>query len=207
MTSFTLGSASFVLLHQRAVVGLVRLDRAVVTVLELVPEVVHADENAQHVRLQVEAIGLPALGELKHLVAADAAIEDLQIRVGPIDQQLRRGEPGIAVAERGLRIGGRVLAAAAGVGDRIALEQDRLPRLDDPRPGRMKRKCALFLGSRIERGQCRQARRGEVPRQLSRSHADSVQMTFQPSEGFMLLQSPLRPWDEREALSCSRNNA
>ena len=117
-----------------AVVGFVYFQRAVVIVLVLVPVVVDADEDAQHVRLEIEAIGLPALGELIDLVAADAAVEDFEMVVGMIDQQLGGGEPGVAVAEGGLRVGGGVVLFAAGVGDRIALEQDRLAGCDQRLP-------------------------------------------------------------------------
>ena len=147
MISFTFGSASLVRFDERAVVGLVLFERAVVAVLELVPEVVDADENAQHVGLEVEAIGLPAFGELIDLVAADAAVEDLQLIVRVIDQQLRGGEPGVAAAECGLRVGQRVVLLAAGVGDRIALEQNRLARLDQRSSTAGERHCSAASAS------------------------------------------------------------
>ena len=75
---------------------------------------------------EVDALSLPAGGQIGNLVAADAAIENLDAVGGAIDQQLRRGEPRVAVAERGLRVRfARRLATAAGVGDRVALEEER----------------------------------------------------------------------------------
>src|SRR5690606_24738106 len=45
-------------------------------------------------------------------------------------QQLRGGEPGVAVAEGGLRVRiGGSLVAATGVGDRVSLEEERDARL------------------------------------------------------------------------------
>jgi hypothetical protein len=110
-------------LYECPVIRFVFFERPLVAVLVNVSEVIHADEDAQHVRLEVEAIGLPPVGQLIHFVAADAAVENLQACVRYIDQQLRGGEPGVSIAHRSERIGlaGRV-AVAAGVGDRIALK-------------------------------------------------------------------------------------
>ena len=116
---------------QRVVIGFVFFQRAVVFAVVLVPVVVDADQDAQHVRLEVETVGLPALVELIDFVAADAAVEDLQIVIGVSGQQLGGGEPGVAAAEGLLRVRGGVVAFAAGVGDRVALEQDGLAGADE----------------------------------------------------------------------------
>ncbi len=57
---------------------LVDFDGAVVVAVEHVRNVVHSDENAQDVGLQVKAIRLPAVSQLVDFVAADAPIENFQ---------------------------------------------------------------------------------------------------------------------------------
>ena len=64
--------------EQRAVLLLVILDGPVVTVVQLVPEVVHADQDTEHVRMQIDRVGRPSLLQVRHLVAADTAIEEPQ---------------------------------------------------------------------------------------------------------------------------------
>ncbi len=65
--------------EQRRVLLLVVLHRARVAVRERVPEVVHADQDAHDVWLQIERVRRPALLQVGHLVAADAAIVELEL--------------------------------------------------------------------------------------------------------------------------------
>ena len=59
--------------------GVLRLefgDGARVAAGKLVPEIIHADENAQDVGLQRDGIHFPSRLQCRHVVAAHAAIED-----------------------------------------------------------------------------------------------------------------------------------
>ena len=126
--------------EQRAVIAFVNCHRARVIAAQLVPDVIHADQNADQIRLEIEAVGLPALRQLKHFVAADPAIEHGVVCFRMIHQQLRRREPRVTVAQCGLLIcrTGRGLLAT-GVRDGVALEEDHLPVLEQrtrrERPG------------------------------------------------------------------------
>ena len=161
--------------EQRLQIPFVNLHRALVTELgiERVPEVVHADQNAQQVGFQVEAIRLPALGQLKHLVAADTAIEDLQRVVGPGHQQFRRRQPRVAVAQSGLVVGCghlRWVATSTRVGDRIPLKEnhvapgDKVATAGRPRFG--------GLGGQRQTGQTGRAQRG--PGSLQKTSAAKI---------------------------------
>ena len=80
------------LLQERGVLVLVILHGPGIPVIELVPEIVHADEDAQHIRFQVQRIGRPPLLEVRHLIPADAAIVKLQTLGRPRCQHPGRNE-------------------------------------------------------------------------------------------------------------------
>ena len=86
--------------------------------------VVHADEDAQHVGLQIERVLLPALFQIEHGVAADAAIDEVELRLGKRRTVFGGDDEHVAVAEDVVRVG---VAPAIPVRDRIALEQMRAP--------------------------------------------------------------------------------
>ena len=114
-TSLSLGFAALASVMQLVIDLLVLVERDASAV------VVHADEDAQHVGLQIERVLLPALLQIEHRVAADAAIDEVELRV-----RKRRAVPGgddedIAVPQDVVRVR---TAPAIAVGDRVALEQD-----------------------------------------------------------------------------------
>ena len=83
--------------------------------------VIHANENAQHIRLQIQCVLLPALLQIEHCVAAHAAIEELQLCLWEGRAELRGDDERIAMAEDMIRVCG---ATAIAIGNRVALEQD-----------------------------------------------------------------------------------
>ncbi len=83
--------------------------------------VVHADEDAQHVGLQVERVLLPTLLQVEHGVAADAAIEEVELQLGERRPVLGGDDEDITVPQDVVRVG---TAPAVAVRDRVALEQD-----------------------------------------------------------------------------------
>src|SRR3989442_10231935 len=111
-------------IEQGRVLVLVVLDGAGIAVAQLVPEVVHADQDAQHVRRQGHSVGGPAGCEVRDLVAADAAIVEPQRAIGMCRERGRGDEQWVARAEgaRRVRLGGG--AVPTGVGDGVALEED-----------------------------------------------------------------------------------
>ena len=111
-------------LEQRGVLLLVVLHGAVVSMVELVPEIVDPDQNAQHVGLEVDGIRRPALLQIRHLVPADAAIVELETPCGVGREHSRANEQRIPGAERARRIRVGGLAVAAAVGDRVALKEN-----------------------------------------------------------------------------------
>src|SRR6185312_16096917 len=111
------------LVEQRAVLPLVVLDGAGIAVIELMPEIVHPDQNTEHVGLQIECVRPPARLEIGHLVAADPAIEKLELAIGMGGEGRGADKQRIAAPERAGRVGVLRIAIAAAVGDRIALKQ------------------------------------------------------------------------------------
>ena len=87
--------------------------------VELVPDVVNADEDAEDIGIVVEAILLPAGFEVRNGVAGDACIDDIQIVSGIFGQEGIRHEIDVAGAE-GL-IGTMV---SVGVGNAVADEKN-----------------------------------------------------------------------------------
>src|SRR2546429_2645061 len=113
------------LVEQRHVLILVLLHGAGVALRQLVPEVVHTDENAQHVRRERERIGRPAARQVGDLVAAHAAVVEPQRAVGMGRERGGGDEQGIPAAEAARQIRLAHLTIASRVGDRVALEQHR----------------------------------------------------------------------------------
>lgn len=100
-------------------------DGAVIFTVHLVPHVVHADEDGEDGGLEIESVLLPAGLELGDFVAANAAVEDLEVEAGVGAEEIAADEEGIAASEGALVVGlVGFLAAAAGVGDGVALEED-----------------------------------------------------------------------------------
>src|SRR5256884_5827583 len=106
---------------------LVVLDGPGIAAPQLVPEIVHPYENAEHVRLQLEGIGGPALLQIGDLVAAHAAVVELERAIGMRRERRRGHEQRVAAAEptRLVRLGRGAIAPA--VGDRVSLKQDDRP--------------------------------------------------------------------------------
>src|SRR6266446_4711601 len=59
-------------LEQGAIVALVDFHCSIVFAIEFMPDVIYSDKNAQDAGLEVEAVGLPVVGELEDFIAADA---------------------------------------------------------------------------------------------------------------------------------------
>ena len=87
----------------------------------LLDSTVHADEDAQHVGLQIEGVLLPALLQVEYGAAADAAVDEVELEFGEGRAVLGGEKKYIAVPEDVVRVGP---AAPCHVGDRVALEQD-----------------------------------------------------------------------------------
>ncbi len=83
--------------------------------------VVHADQHAQHVRLQLERVLLPAFLQIEHGVAADPAVDEVKVPLGKGCTKLGREEEHIAVAEDMIRVGA---ASAGAVGNGVPLEEN-----------------------------------------------------------------------------------
>jgi hypothetical protein len=100
-------------------------DGAVVLAVHFVPHVVDADEDGEDGGLEVEGVFLPAGLELGDFVSADAAVEDLEVEAGVGPEEIAADKEGVAASEGSLVVGlVCFLAAAAGVGDGVALEED-----------------------------------------------------------------------------------
>src|SRR5690606_30615529 len=103
---------------------LVALDRAVVAAVQLVPDVVHADEDAQKVGRDVDRVLLPALVEIGDLVPRDAAVVDLERILGTRRKEIGSDEERVATTHRARGVRALVAAIATGIRDRVALEED-----------------------------------------------------------------------------------
>ena len=114
-------------IEQHAVHGFVAVDFHAIAGTELVPGIVDADEDADDIRGEVDAVAFPTGVEVDDPVAADAAVENAEAGGGVIGEKVAGDAAGVAVAE-GAVVVGLILrgAIAAAVGDGISLEQDDL---------------------------------------------------------------------------------
>ena len=89
------------------------------------PGVVHPNEDAEHIGLEIEDVALNAGIEIDHAVAADASVENMETIYGSGAQEFGSGHHGVSLAETWKVIGGCArIAVAAAIGDGIALEED-----------------------------------------------------------------------------------
>ena len=58
-------------------------------------KVIDANQDAEQVGLEIQAVALPSLSQIEHLMAADPAIVNFQVVIGTIHQQISRCQPGI----------------------------------------------------------------------------------------------------------------
>ena len=111
-------------LEQGVEIILIGLDRAVVPAVEAMPDVVDPDENAQHVGLEIEAVLVPAVGQLVNLVAGNSAVVGGKLVTGVRNQELRGGHPGVSLAKGFLLVRLGILLVASGVRNGVALEKN-----------------------------------------------------------------------------------
>src|SRR5207249_4112689 len=111
-------------IEQGGVLVLVVLDGAGVAAAQLVPEIVDADQDAQHVGREGHSVRRPARRQVGHLVAADAAIVEPQAAIRVRRERGRCDEQWVARAQCTGRVRVGHAPVPAGVGDRVALEED-----------------------------------------------------------------------------------
>lgn len=92
------------------------------------PDVIHADQNADDRGLEVQRVLLPALRQLRTLLPETPRLKNTRSRSGYVAPVARRDQQRVARAE-GLM--GIPVAGATAVGDGIPLEQDAAVRLKD----------------------------------------------------------------------------
>ena len=113
--------------QQCPVVVLIDFRRTVVSPLPEMPVVVHPDQDAQNIRLQVQAILLPAFGQLIDLVPADPAVVNTELMAGQVLKKRGSNDIGIPLTERPALVWQFPLFFPAGIGNGVALEQDDTP--------------------------------------------------------------------------------
>ena len=89
------------------------------------PDIVHADEDAQHSRLQIKRVLLPASLQIGDFVAADSSVVDFQTELRMILQQPARNQKWVAIPKRARMISlpfGPAISAS--IRDRITLKQN-----------------------------------------------------------------------------------
>lgn len=93
-----------------------------------VPVVIHADEDAEDVRLEIDRVLLPTLFQVGDLVAADSPVDEGQVKVREGGAVLGGDDEHVTVAQDVIRI---LTATTVAVRERIALEQDARAGLED----------------------------------------------------------------------------
>ncbi len=83
--------------------------------------VIDPDENTQNIRLEVEHIRGPAFPEIKHGIAGDTTIDEIEVERGKRRSVFCRDDEGVSVAQNMIRIRA---AAPVAVRDRITLEEN-----------------------------------------------------------------------------------
>ena len=106
------------------VVITIGLDRACVSVDKGMPEIIDADEDAEHGGFEIETIRLPAFGKLIDFVAADAPVVTLEGFSRIAIEHFGRREKRIAGAESGGAVGVDVASLPVHIRDAVALEED-----------------------------------------------------------------------------------
>src|SRR5213082_1811970 len=160
--------------EQCHVLILVLLHGAAVALRQLVPVVVHSDENTQHVRLERERIGRPAAREVGDLVAAHAAVVEPQRAIGMGRQGRGGDEQRISGPEAARQIGLAHLTIASRVGDRVALEQHREA---------VGRRGATSRRAHDARGDERRAGGDEVTTGQREGHESAIKINHQTRTG------------------------
>src|SRR5690554_2531920 len=93
------------------------------------PKVIDANEDAEDIRLELQAVLLPAFRQLVHLVAADAPVEELELQLGQLAEQVRASQHRVAFAQRVNVVGRRRFFVAPVIRDGVALEQNNITTL------------------------------------------------------------------------------
>ena len=95
------------------------------------PYVVHADEDAEHVGLEFEAVLIPSGGKLMNFVSGDSPVMQAELEAGIGDQQLGASHPGVAFSKGFLFVWLGILLVASGVRDGIPLKEHDATLLED----------------------------------------------------------------------------
>lgn len=69
----------FRLLEKFREAALIAFDSAIIFSVQLMPDVIHADEDAENGRLKIDGVFFPTLLKIWDFVTADAAIENLEV--------------------------------------------------------------------------------------------------------------------------------
>ena len=86
------------------------------------PGIVDADEDAQHIGIEVEAIFFPSGVKIHHAVAGNTPVDDIVSIAQVITEDPGCHESGISGAVTGIGFGKR-FAVASGVGNRVTLKK------------------------------------------------------------------------------------
>jgi len=67
-------------LNESNIIPAVNLTCTVILSVKLVPDIIHADENAQHIRFYLETVLVPPFRKLEYLVSGDTLVVDFKVK-------------------------------------------------------------------------------------------------------------------------------
>lgn len=115
----------FRLLEKFREAGLIAFDSAIIFSVQFMPDVIHADENAEDRGLKIDGVFFPTLLKVGHFMSADSAIENLEIKSGVAAENSAGCVEWVSLAECFGGVGlALLLFIPSSIRDGVTLEED-----------------------------------------------------------------------------------